>query len=376
MKIAITIPFLLPEYADGHGCFAYEAGKRMAEAHPGHEFLFIFDRPYGEKFLFGKNINPVIAGPQARSPLLWKWWYDVKLPAVLKKYQADIVVSSDGICSLTTRLPQCLVVQDLSFLHRAFPGSRARSLFYRHYTPAFLRKAARVATVSAFLKNELAATYKTPADTIDIVYGAANDIFSPLSQTIKDQTREKYTGGKNYFVYAGTAHSHKGLTMLLKAFSVFKKRQQSNWKLVITGGPVLKNDKFIKSLATYKYRDDVVVTGAVAESERVLITGAAYALICASPGEGFGRLALEALQSDVPVITSAGSALQEIAGGGALHADLSDQDDIAAKMMLLYKDESLRAALIDKGRERARQFTWRRTAELLWENILKCKPHG
>jgi glycosyltransferase involved in cell wall biosynthesis len=159
---------------------------------------------------------------------------------------------------------------------------------------------------------------------------------------------------------------------LLKAFSAFKKRQQTNMKLILTGRLAWKYGSFTESMKTYKYRNDVIMTGYVQEEELVKITGAAYGLIYPSLFEGFGVPVLEAMQCDVPVITSAASPMQEIAKDAALYADANSFTDIADKMMLLYKDENLRKQLIEKGRQTARQYSWDKTADLLWASILKA----
>jgi glycosyltransferase involved in cell wall biosynthesis len=373
MRIAVNTRFLLNKHAEGYGYFLYEVWRRIVANNPDHEFIFIFDRKYDEKFIFGKNVTAVVTGPPARHPILWKWWYDVKVPAVLKKYKAELFVSCDGFCSLTTKVPQCLVVHDLSFLHYPSFINGSHLLFYKRYTPKFLQKAERIATVSQFSKKDIITHYKTDPSKIDVVYSASKEIFSSLTEEEKEQTKTKYTDGKNYFVYVGAIHPRKNLITLLKAFSVFKKRQQSNWKLVLAGRLAWKNKQFIKSLGTYKYRNDVVLTGYIDESELVKITGAAYGLIYPSVWEGFGVPVLEAMHSHVPVITSADSSMQEIAGDAALYANPSDHTDIADKMMLLYKDESLRTNLVEKGKQRMREFSWDKTAALLWETILKCK---
>jgi glycosyltransferase involved in cell wall biosynthesis len=95
-------------------------------------------------------------------------------------------------------------------------------------------------------------------------------------------------------------------------------------------------------------------------------------LIYPSLLEGFGVPVLEAMGCHVPVITSGNSAMQEIAKEAALYADPNDYNDIADKMMLLYKDENLRKGLIKKGKEIVTQYSWDKSAELLWQSILKA----
>ena len=372
MKIAVNTRFLLKEYLEGYGYFIYETFKRITAAHPEHEFIFIFDRPYDQRFVFGSNVKAVVTGPPARHPLLWKLWYDIKIPALLRKYKADVFVSCDGFCSLGTKVPQCLMVHDLAFLHYPSLIPQSHLLYYKRYTPKMLAKAKAIATVSAFSKNDIIDQYGVSADKINVVYNAAKEIFLPLTDEEKQATKAKYTGGKEYFIYAGAIHPRKNLVNLLKAFSLFKKRQQSSMKLVLTGRLAWKYDSFVKNLKTYKYRDDVVMTGYVGEEEIKKLIGSAYAMVYPSLFEGFGVPVLEAMQSDVPVITSLNSSMQEIAKEAALYADPESPADIAEKMMLLYKDERLRSQLIEKGRVTGKQYSWEQSAEHLWQSIEKA----
>lgn len=142
-------------------------------------------------------------------------------------------------------------------------------------------------------------------------------------------------------------------------------------KLILAGRLAWKYESFEKDLRSYKYRDDVVMTGYVEENELVKIIGAAYGMVYPSLFEGFGVPVLEAMRCEVPVITSANSAMQEIAGDAALYADVTSPADIANQLMLLYKDEKLRKELIQKGRIIAREYTWDQTAGLLWQCIQK-----
>jgi glycosyltransferase involved in cell wall biosynthesis len=372
MKIAVNTRFLLNDYLEGYGYFIYETFKRITRNNPEHEFIFIFDRPFNKRFIFSSNVKPVVTGPPARHPLLWKIWYDLKVPSVLRKYNADVFVSCDGFCSLSTKVPQCLAVHDLSFLHYPAFIKRSHLLFYKRYTAKFLNKAKSIATVSEFSKQDIIFHYKISGDKIDVVPNAAKEIFQPSNNEEKQITKERYTKGKEYFVYAGAIHPRKNLITLLKAFSVFKKRQQTNMKLVLAGRLAWKYESFTKSLKTYKYRNDIVMTGYLGEEELVKIIGSAYALVYPSLFEGFGVPLLEAMRCEIPVITSAGSSMQEIAEDAALFTDANNYNDIADKMMQIYKDENLRNGLIQKGKYIVQQYSWDKTAELFWQTILKA----
>ncbi len=371
MIIAVNTRLLLADSPEGYGNFIYETFKRITKQHPEHEFIFIFDRKQDKKFVVESNVKEVVAGPPATHPLLWKLWYDVRIPAILKKYKADVFISCDGFCSLATKVPQCLVVHDLAFIHYPSFMRKSALLFYRRYTPRYLNKATVIATVSQFCKQDIIAKYKTEAAKINVVFNGVKEIFRPVSKEDKAETKSNYTDNKEYFVYAGAIDSSKNLLNLLKAFSVFKKRQQTNMKLVLAGRLARKYGSFKENLKSYKYRNDVVMTGYAEETEMVKIIGSAYGMIYPSLFEGFGVPVLEAMRCEVPVITTSGSAMQEIAKDGALYAVAGNYNDIAGKMMLLYKDENLRKELIRKGQQVAGQYSWDRTADLLWQSIIK-----
>ena len=161
---------------------------------------------------------------------------------------------------------------------------------------------------------------------------------------------------------------------LLKAFSVFKKRQQTNMKLVLAGKLANKYGSFQTDLQSYKYRNDVVMTAPVDESERIHIIGAAYGLIDPSLYAGAIVPVLEAMKCEVAVIIMAHLSMQDKVKEAVLYAEATSHTGIADKMMLLYKDENIRKQLIEKGKEIAKQYDWEKTAALVWQSILKaCK---
>ena len=371
MRLAVNTRFLLKNYLEGYGYFIYEVFSRIARNYPEHEFYFLFDRPFDRSFIRSGNIIPMVVGPPARHPLLWKLWYDFRVPSILKKINADVFVSCDGFCSLNTKVPQCLILHDLAFLHYPSFINKSHLLFHRRYMPKFLQKANTIATVSEFSKQDIISNYDVNENKIDVVYSGVKSIFQPLSFEQRAAVKEKYTDGKEYLFYSGSIHPRKNLINLLKAFSVFKKRLQTNTKLIIAGRLAWKYESFTRDLASYKFRDDVILTGYINEDDMAALTASAYAMVYPSLHEGFGVPVLEAMQSGVPVITSKNSAMQEIAGDAAIYADPHSHQGIAEKIMLLYKNETLRNDYIKKGLEQAKLYSWDKTAELLWQTILR-----
>ena len=140
-------------------------------------------------------------------------------------------------------------------------------------------------------------------------------------------------------------------------------------KLIFAGRLAWKTDEFTKLLSTFKFRNDVVLTGYLEKKELAALAASAYALVYPSFFEGFGVPPLEALQCGVPAIVSSNSAMPEVGGDAYLYIDPQNPDDIAEKMMLMYKDEALRRRLIENGKKRLQLFSWDESAKKMWSCI-------
>jgi glycosyltransferase involved in cell wall biosynthesis len=194
-----------------------------------------------------------------------------------------------------------------------------------------------------------------------------------LSWHEKEQVKDGFADGREYFLFTGGIHPRKNLLNLLKAFSLFKKWQHSNMKLLVAGRLAWQYDDIVEKLKTYKYRDDVVMLGHLPEADLARVTAAAYALIYPSFFEGFGLPIVEAMQCGVPVITSNTSAMPETGGDAALYADPGDPDAIAKHMLQLYRDENLRSRLIAAGMDQAGKFNWDHSAAAFMEILSQYK---
>jgi glycosyltransferase involved in cell wall biosynthesis len=372
MRIAVNTRLLLKGKLEGIGWFTYRTLEKIVQQHPGHEFIFFFDRPYDPSFVFGPNVTPVVVGPQARHPILFNIWFEWRIPALLRKYKADLFLSPDSQMSLKTTVPTCLVMHDLAFEHYPEHFKLSHRLYWRRYSPLFARKATRLATVSTYSKEDISQRYGVPLDKIDVVYNGAHDEYKPLSHECREEVKKTYTEGCEYFVFAGALHPRKNIVHLLEAFIAFKKKQRSNMKLVIVGRMAWKYDAVLEMKENMPFKDDVKWVGYMEVSELSKVIGAAYALVYASLFEGFGIPILEALQCNVPAIVSNTSSMPEVAGDAALLVDPTNVDDIAAKMGMIYKDEQLRAKLIAAAPAQVEKFNWQRSSERLWDCMMKC----
>lgn len=371
MQIIVNTRLLIENRLDGIGWFSYQTLKRITRQNPDVHFVFLFDRPCSETFIFSDNITPVILGPKARHPFLYYAWFQFSVKNLLNKMRPDLFLSPDGFLSLGAHCKQLPVIHDINFLHYPQDSKWLTARYYNHFFPKFAQHASRVATVSEFSKSELVTHYRIPSDKIDVVYNGIHDFFRPLTDIEKTQTRERFSQGKNYFVSVGSLHPRKNVARLIEAFGLFKKESRSDLKLILAGPGFWGLAEIHKAVENSGASQDIVFTGRLMDEDLTLVLGAAEALTFVPYYEGFGIPLVEAMAAEVPIITSNLSSLPEIAGEAALQVNPFEVNEIKNAMLAVHQNNALKRSLIEKGKFQREKFSWDKSAEQLWSCILK-----
>jgi glycosyltransferase involved in cell wall biosynthesis len=279
-------------------------------------------------------------GPHGSNFLIRQYWVKVKLPAVLKKIAADVFISGDIRSFANRPIAQCYFTEAIPATGKQQQLKYADSIAYLTESPYNLE----TWEPNRFIK----------------IPPATDAIYTPIDWQEKDTIKEKYTGNKEYFLQAGWLNTEETVD-LLKAFSFFKRRQQSGMKLVLT--QVQANTELYNQLNTFKYRNDVVLIENVDDTVLCRLVSAAYAVIYLD--RGFNTLFLNAMQARVPVLLSTQSRLKMAARDAVLYFE-KEGSDLAEAMMLIYKDENLRSHLIEEGKQQIAGYTWQHTADAFW----------
>lgn len=376
MKIVVNTRLLIENKLDGIGWFSYETLKRITQKHPEHEFFFLFDRKYSNKFIFSDNITPIIINPPARHPFLWYIWFEYSVKKIIKKLNADLFLSPDGYLSLSSNIKQIPVIHDINFVHRPQDLPYLTRKYYNYFFPKYAKKAFKIATVSQYSKQDIENEYNTQKDKTKVVYNGCNEMYKPIPLNIQEQTKQQYSQGKNYFIFIGTLHPRKNIARLFKAFNKFKEKTNSDFKLVIVGTKMFLTEDIETAYKNSNYKDDIIFTGRLSPEVLHHVLASAYAMTFVPLFEGFGIPLIEAMNCDVPVISSNTTSLPEVAGNSALFVDPFKIEEISDAMVKITTDKDLRLSLIKKGRIRKDAFSWDKTADKLWNIIessfLKC----
>ena len=221
-RIALNARLLVANKLEGIGWFTHECFSRIAANHPEHQFLLLFDRRPDSMFDYGDHVEVKHLWPPARRPMLYDWWFDYSVTRAIRRWNADVFVSTDGFLSRRTSIPQLAVMHDLNFMHHPqwMPPREAR--YYRSRFPQFASIASRLATVSDYSQNDLVEQFGLDPDRIDVIPNAPASAYAVLDEESKASQRKRWSEGNPYFIFVGSLHPRKNIEGLLAAFAAYK----------------------------------------------------------------------------------------------------------------------------------------------------------
>ena len=368
MRIAVNTRFLLPSGLEGLGHYTHEVLKAMVKAHPEDDFIFYFDRPYDDKYLFCENVEARVVRPPARHPFLWYWWFEWVLPNQLRKDRPDVFFSPDGFASLHYSGKQAMVIHDLGFEHYPHHVPYFARRYYQHFSPKYADHVDRIFAVSQSTKVDVVNRYGIDAEKIDIAYNGVRDHFRPLSEEEINEVRKEYSQGEPYFLFVGAMHPRKNIGRLLQAFDLFA-AENHEVRLLLTGRKAWMSSDIERIYKKMRFSDRVTFLGYLDEKDLAKVTGAAQAMVYPSLFEGFGVPLLEAMTSGVPIVTSTVSCMPEIVGDAAILVDPKMPEEIGQAMARMTRDADLRQDLIAKGLRRSADFNWQGTAKVIYNGL-------
>lgn len=321
----------------------------VAALTPGQavKWLFLADQGYRPGLFHDLPAGTVLIRRALPGKAGWVIWYDWLIPRLARQQGADAVMLTAGIAAAASGIPQWLWMPE-----RANPAERDKGLRYPSIYPGRLRASLqRAAAVFCFSERDrvfLAGLIPNAGEKINLFTTFPEEAVRPVTPEERDKTKTARTEGREYFLADVSGGNADVVLNLLRAFSLFKKRQLSNMWLVLTGRLTGSEAGIRELLKTYKYRQDVQwPEGAAGEGTE--LCGAAYASLFPIDGHSLGTALLNSWKAGVPAIVVNGGLLQEMADGAALGIATFDPASVAAGLMAVYKDEQLRRDLIEKG---------------------------
>lgn len=219
-----------------------------------------------------------------------------------------------------------------------------KRLGYKFLIKRAVKNAEFIICPSNATKDEIIDHYNCLPDKIKVIYEGFDSLIS------ENSVKESLVS-KNYVLYVGNAYPHKNLPVLLQAYSIL--RQKLDIELVCIG----RKDFFYEKLEREQHAG-VHFLHSIDDSTLFEYYSNARFFVMPSLMEGFGLPILEAMSLSCPILSSNTPALKEIGGDAVIYFDPTSVNDLTDKMFLLLNSYKLPEELIDKGRERSREFSW------------------
>lgn len=373
MKIGInTLFFRHP--ASGSGQYLIHLLNALAEIDTQNDYVLIGPDPLSEEVKrqiqapFTRHIKGV-SGPLALNPSLEKMtWEQWTGPRAARRLGVDVFhVPHFAPPWITGSTPVVTTIHDVIPLRLPLYHARARARVYASVVSRAARKATLVITISQHAKQDIIDTLKLPAERIRVIYQAVSDDMKPVKDPEKlAAVRARYGLTGRYVFYLGGLDARKNVPQLVRAFShLYQRLGDPGLQLLISGNPDKHSGSLFpdpRPVATDLGMSGQILFRFVEDADKAAVYSGASVFVFPSLYEGFGLDPLEAMNCGTPVVCSNRTSLPEVVGDAALSIN---PDNLPAMVDAMYKvltDAELSADLRARGLERAKLFSWRKTA--------------
>ncbi len=247
--------------------------------------------------------------------------------------------------------PVVLTVHD--FVHERFPETLDPQGKHAALKREAIDSADAIICVSENTKRDLLEYHDVDEQKVSVIYLASQ--ISP-----REHPSALPQSQRPYYLYVGSRATYKNFDGLLRAMRHVARRYP-DMQLVTVGPPFSAQEQV--QIGDLHLNDHVVNVGYAADDRLAQLYGSAMALVYPSLYEGFGIPPLEAMSCGAPVVASANSSIPEVVGNAALLFDPMRQDDLTDILLDFPQNDQLRRTLVARGYQRAKQFSWSRTAQ-------------
>jgi glycosyltransferase involved in cell wall biosynthesis len=345
---------------------------RALAAHAEHRYTLFVLEGDAPLFEFARDYVTTVAVPEEiRPPQHDIWWHQRRLPALARELEIDVLhIPSYRRMVWTRRVPRVATIHDLAPCELSGKYNWPRMFYAKVVARALARRQEAIIAVSG----------RTARD-IERHYGLGSEHVACVPNGI-DHGRFRASGAprEDFLLYvARLEHPAKNHCRLIEAFTRFKARTTSNWKLKLAGSDWQNAEAIHEAARRSPFAADIEFLGFVADADLPALYQRAAVFIYPSLYEGFGLPPLEAMACGCPVIASDRGSLGEVVGGAARLIDPEDVNNMANTIASLWRDQEERRRLVALGFERAAEFDWAKTAAAtvrVYERVAEAHHRG
>jgi glycosyltransferase involved in cell wall biosynthesis len=371
-NVGLNLVFLVPGETGGMEVYARELIPALLEqAPPGVRFTAFVNREAASErgAPWNENLPAVTVPVSSRSRVQWVLGEQTLLPRAAAAAGVDLLHSLASTAPLSGRFRRVVTIHDL--IYARFPEAHAgiRGKGMRMLVPAGARRSNRVIADSLSTRGDLIELLGLEPERIDVVPLGVGTVHRDRPLPASEVRARLRLADRPTLLSLSAKRPHKNLAALIDALALIPAERRP---LVVIPGYATWYERELQERArTRGVEDDVRLLGWLVGRELEGLWALASGFVFPSLYEGFGLPVLEAMARGVPVACSNASSLPEVAGDAALQFDPDDRGAIAASLERLLEPLEARR-LRERGLQRARQFTWARTASLTLESYARA----
>lgn len=284
------------------------------------------------------------------------------LSVELTRFNLDVLHSPDFIPPMRGAKHHVITVHDLTFLHYPQFLTADSRRYYNDQIEAATRQADHILADSAATKNDLITVLGVPTEKITVHMLGVDERFKPLPDDELTRQAKNLNLPEKYILFVGTLEPRKNIAGLLKAYRELITRLPDTPPLLLVGKKGWLFDETQAQIQTLKLDRQIVWREDITDDQLPAVYNRASLLVMPSFYEGFGFPALEAMACGTVTVVSNRSSLPEVVGDVGLQIDPDDPTALAAALERALTDSAWREQMREAGIERAKSFTWDKTA--------------
>ncbi len=365
MKVGL-LSWILDRQRTGIDNYLYNIVEEMIKCDKGKNISLIHYKKSDDE-IYTKINNIIVPTLHSRFNL------PLGLPKAIENAEIDVFHLPSHWPTQITPFFSNLKVKKVLTIHDLIPILFKKDLpqIYKLWKPTLkliTNKIDFIITDSESTKRDCIKFLKIPENKIRVIYLAANQNYKSLDNNnqLQNVIRCKYNISCPFILYVGNVELRKNVILLIKSFYKLKKKGITH-KLVLIGALKFGYGKISNLVEELGLKNDIIFFGYVPNEDLVKFYNIADLFVYPSLYEGFGLPPLEAMACGCPIITSNTYSLPEVVGDAGFMVDPYDFDDLANKIYQILTNECLKEELSSKSLNRAKMFSWNKTASQTWD---------
>lgn len=377
MRIGYDARVLYRRDVRGMGRYLYNLVGNLIDLRQNDEFYLFYEEESSACFPGIPRVREIRFEQRGYRFRLWE---QMRLPVEIIRHKLDLFHSPANSVPVLQTVPFVLTLHDACVFAVDDPHDGDQN-YLRRILPLAARFVDGVVTVSEHSRNEIIRYVPALKNKIRVIYEGVDPVFRASTQEETRRAKTKFELKEDYILSVAATSPKKQTAEVIRVFSKLKSSVKEKFELVLTGNQYPDDRVWMEIAKDLGVQNRVRVLDYVPGEDLRSLYGGASVFLYLSIYEGFGLPVLEAMACGTPVIASDKTSLPEVVGDAGILVNPLDPAECAALMERVLADPDLLLELKRKGFERARLFSWKKTAEetsKIYDEVLKrakCSSH-